>query len=165
MDQARDIAAAKFLKTDCEYLFFVDSDLGWDAEAFARIVSHGKPVCGGGYRIKHSDELYPQYGVISELDGLMQVSMLPGGFMCIRRDVIEHLWNSVPHYNTAHVGEVAGMFQREIHDGVLVSEDAMFSRRAAPFGLWLDPDIEFSHVGNASFVGNYRRHLDAVSQE
>jgi hypothetical protein len=154
VDQARDMAAAKFMQSDCEYLFFIDSDLLFPAEAAMRIVGHGKPVCGGAYRIKNDQHLYPEYGVVGNEDGLLKVSMLPGGFTCIRRDVVEHLWNSCPHYTYAGT-ELAAMFARELHDGVMVSEDAMFSRRAAPFGLWLDPDIDFSHVGKQSWRGNY----------
>jgi hypothetical protein len=157
LEMARDIAVAKFLRSDAEYLFFIDSDLGWQPDAIKRLVDHNKPVVGGAYRIKYDDELYPNYGVLVEEDGLLRVSMLPGGFTCIRRDVLEHLWNSLPHYNTAHIGEVASVFSRELHDGVMVSEDAMFSRRAAPFGLWLDPSIDFIHVGTKAYHGNYAR--------
>ena len=156
VDMARDIAVTKFLATDCEYLMFIDSDLGWPADAVARLVNHNKPVCGGAYRIKYDEELYPQMGG-DDTEELHQVGLLPGGFVCIQRQVIEHLWASVPHYHTAHIGEVAAIFSRELHDGVMVSEDAMFSRRALPFGLWLDPNIDFTHVGTKGWSGNYSR--------
>ena len=156
VDMARDIAVAKFLRSDAEFLFFIDSDLGWQADAIKRLVEYDLPVVGGAYRIKYDEELYPNYGEVQD-EQLLRVSVLPGGFLCIRRDVLEHLWNSVPHYNTAHIGEVAAVFARELHDGVMVSEDAMFSRRAAPFGLWLDPDIDFTHVGTKAYQGNYSR--------
>lgn len=165
VDQARDIAAAKFLATDYDFLFFIDSDLGFDAEAVVRLAERNKPVTGGAYRIKYDEELYPNYGVTAGEDGLMRVAVLPGGFMCIRRDVVQALWNATPHYNTAHAGEVAAMFSREIHDGVMVSEDVMFCRRAAGFGLWLDPNIAFTHVGTKAFHGNYKDYLLKESQQ
>lgn len=163
VDQARDIAAARFLQSDCEYLFFIDSDLGFPADAVTRIIAHGKPVCGGAYRVKYDQELYPNYGVRGGADGLLQVSVLPGGFMCIRRDVVQALWDSVPHYRMA-VGngyvEVAAMFSRELHDGMMISEDVMFCRRASGYGVWLDPDIEFTHVGTKGYTGNYKEYLN-----
>lgn len=157
LEMARDIAVAKFLQSDSEYLMFIDSDLGWQPDAIKQLVEHDRPVVGGAYRIKYDEELYPNYGVLGEEDGLLRVSMLPGGFTCIRRDVLQHLWDSLPHYHTAHIGEVAAVFSRELHDGVMVSEDAMFSRRAFPFGLWLAPDINFTHVGTKAYQGNYSR--------
>ena len=159
VDQARDMAAAKFLSSENEFLFFIDSDLSFPAEAVERIIGYNKPVCGGSYRIKNDSHLYPQLGHIGIDDNLHRVSLLPGGFMCIRRDVVQSLWDSTPHYKAAFGGkfnEVAAMFSREIHDGVMVSEDAMFCRRAFGFGLWLDPDITFGHVGTKMWVGNYK---------
>lgn len=165
VDQARDMAAAKFLKSECEFLFFIDSDLSFPANAVTRLMDYDKPVCGGAYRVKHDQHAYPEYGILGEENGLLKVSMLPGGFTCIRRDVIEALWGSTPHYRVAFGGgfqEVAAMFARELHDGVMVSEDAMFSRRASGFGLWLDPDITFTHVGSKGWRGNYKEHCDAA---
>ena len=156
VDQARDIAAAKFLQSDCDYLFFIDADLSWPDDVISRIISHNKPVCGGAYRIKHDEELYPNYGTTGS--GLQQVSVLPGGFMCIRRDVVQSLWDATPHYKVAYGNkfiEVAAMFSRELHDGVMVSEDVMFCRRASGFGIWLDPDIDFGHTGSKTYYGNY----------
>ncbi len=164
VDQARDMAAARFLASDAEFLFFIDSDLEWPAQAVPRLVSYDLPVVGGAYRIKDDRHLYPNYGEQSTNDDLIKVSMLPGGFLCIRRDVIQSLWDSTPHYRTAIRGnfvEVAAMFARELHDGLMVSEDAMFSRRASAFGLWLDPDITFTHVGTKGWQGNYKEYRNA----
>lgn len=161
VDMARDIAAAKFLKTDCTHLMFIDSDMGFPPDAVNRLIAHDKPVVGGAYRIRHDEELYPTYGGAPSFD-LHQVQILGGGFMCVQRHVIEALWGAVPHYNTAHVGEVAAMFSREIHDGVMVSEDVMFCRRVAGFGVWLDPNIDFDHVGGKTYSGNYRQYLQGV---
>jgi hypothetical protein len=77
--------------------------------------------------------------------------------------VVEALWNSTPHYKAAYGNkfiEVAAMFSREIHDGVMVSEDIMFCRRVVGFGVWLDTDIEFGHVGSKTYSGNYKNFME-----
>lgn len=64
LEMARDIAVAKFLQSDSEYLMFIDSDLGWQPDAIKQLVEHDRPVVGGAYRIKYDEELYPNYGVL-----------------------------------------------------------------------------------------------------
>lgn len=159
VDTARDVAAAKFLASDAEYLFFIDADLGWDASAVIRMIESGKDVIGGAYRIKHDLELYPTYSADNGT-----VIGLPGGFLCIKRNVIEALSGIVPHYSFV-VGngfiDVPAIFARSLIDGRMISEDMMFCRRAmsAGFTLTLDADIDLRHIGTKAWAGNYQKHL------
>lgn len=159
VDTARDVAAAKFLSSDAEYLFFIDSDLGWDVSAVVRMVESGKDVIGGAYRIKHDRELYPTYSTDTGA-----VVGLPGGFLCIKRNVIQALSGIVPHYSFA-VGnafiDVPAIFSRALIDGRMISEDMMFCRRAmsAGFTLTLDADIDIRHIGTKAWAGNYQKYL------
>lgn len=161
VDTARDVAVAKFLATDHEYLFFIDSDVGWSGDAITQLVNHKKDIVGAAYRIKDDVERYPVY-LTEEKDGnLIRALGLPGGFLCIHRSVIERLVMSVPSYKWAIGGEfirVPALFTRVLVDDRMVSEDMMFGRRvmAAGYQLWFDPDVTMSHIGRRAFIGNYK---------
>lgn len=161
VDTARDIAVAKFLATDLEYLFFIDSDVGWSGDAITKLVNHKKDIVGAAYRVKNDNELYPVYLTDEEQDGLIRAIGLPGGFLCIHRPVIERLVTSVPSYKWVVNGEfirVPALFTRVLMDDRMVSEDMMFGRRAmaAGYQLWFDPDVTMSHIGRQAFIGNYK---------
>lgn len=169
VDTARDMAAARFLESSAEYLFFIDSDLGFPADAVGRLMEHDKDVVGGAYPIKHDHEHYPvscmtDNGRPITENGLIKAAGLPGGFLCIKRRVIEVLADSVPHYQQAagkRFMDVPAIFSRAIIDGRMIGEDLMFCNRAAAAGfeLWIEPNIQFSHIGNKSYVGNYNKFL------
>lgn len=170
-DTARDVAAAKFLMGKADRLFFIDADLGWDAKAVVRMIERDKDVIGGAYPIKNDRELYPVWPTgVPDADGLFKATALPGGFMCIRRNVLEALAGIVPHYAFA-VGDkfidVPNVFGRALVDGRMVSEDMMFCRRAlsAGFELWLDPDIDFTHCGSKYWKGNYLKMYNSKVTE
>jgi hypothetical protein len=161
VDTARDIAVAKFLATDLEYLFFIDSDVGWSGDAITQLISHKKDIVGAAYRVKDDNELYPVYLTDEKQDGLIRALGLPGGFLCIHRPVIERLVTSVPSYKWVVNGEfirVPGLFTRVLVDDRMVSEDMMFGRRAmaAGYQLWFDPDVTMSHIGRQAFIGNFK---------
>jgi hypothetical protein len=170
VDTARDLAAARFLESSADYLFFIDSDLGFPESAVASLMAHGKDVVGGVYPIKNDTEHYPVACMTDKagrpvVDGqLLRASGLPGGFLCIARRVVEALAAVVPRYQHAigsRLMDVPAIFQREVIDGRIWGEDFMFCRRASALGfeLWLDPDITFTHVGTKPFTGNYRNFL------
>jgi hypothetical protein len=161
VDTARDIAVAKFLATDLEYLFFIDSDVGWSGDAITKLVNHKKDIVGAAYRVKNDNELYPVYLTDEKQDGLIRAIGLPGGFLCIHRPVIERLVTSVPSYKWVVNGEfirVPALFTRVLMDDRMVSEDMMFGRRAmaAGYQLWFDPDVTMSHIGRQAFIGNFK---------
>jgi hypothetical protein len=161
VDTARDIAVAKFLATDLEYLFFIDSDVGWSGDAITKLINHKKDIVGAAYRVKNDNELYPVYLTDEKQDGLIRAIGLPGGFLCIHRPVIERLVTSVPSYKWVVNGEfirVPALFTRVLMDDRMVSEDMMFGRRAmaAGYQLWFDPDVTMSHIGRQAFIGNFK---------
>jgi hypothetical protein len=160
IDIARDVIAHVFLHTDCTHMLQIDADLGWPAEAARRLLEHDKDVIGGAYPVK-SDEvnLYPVHCEPGQ--GLVRATGLPGGFLMVRRNVIETM-SERPKYGVSVLGyghmQVAPLFTREFRDGGYTGEDFMFCERAAGHGfeLWLDPDIEFAHVGPKAWRGTYR---------
>lgn len=166
IDTARDIAAAKLLESKHEYLLFIDSDLGWDDGAIAKLTAHNKDIVGGAYRIKHDTELYPvDYRADEPQDGLIRANSLPAGFLCIHRRVIERMASAYPSYQFVVKDvfkRIPALFSRALIDDRMVSEDIMFCRRAsaAGFDLWIDPNITFGHIGSKAFIGNFSTYLE-----
>lgn len=152
IDIARDILAHIFLHTDCTHMLQIDADLGWSPDAPRRMIEQDKPIIGGVYPYRTDIEHYPA-----------NPNGLPGGFMMVRRDVIETMAAGLPKYTCAALpwGEmqVAPLFIREMRADGYTGEDFMFCKRAmaAGFDLCIEPDIDFSHVGQKTWRGNYEK--------
>ena len=152
IDIARDILAHVFLHTDCTHMIQIDADLGWSPDAPRRMMASDKPIIGGAYPYK-SDAL-TSYPVGP--DGL------PGGFLMVKREVIEKMAAGLPKYKCSSMpyGElqVAPLFTREMRADGYTGEDFMFCKRAkaAGFDLAIEPDIDFAHVGIKAWKGNYK---------
>ncbi len=160
IDIARDTLAHVFLQTDCTHMLQIDSDLGWPAHAARQLLSHDKDVIGGAYPIK--SDLLEAFPVDCEPgSGLRRANGLPGGFLMVRRNVIETM-SERPKYGATSMDfgalQVAPLFTRDMRADSYTGEDFMFCRRAASdgFEVWLDPDIEFSHVGRKAWTGRYQ---------
>jgi hypothetical protein len=116
--RARNELVAKFLATTCTHLFFIDADVGFEAQEVFRLVAAGKDVIAGTYPRKKiywnnvrmalqvdpdaPDEVLehaatrfsfkPVGGFPSEITGApFECEHVTTGFMCIRREVIEKL--------------------------------------------------------------------------
>mgnify|MGYP003493844497 FL=1 len=154
VDIARDILASLFLKSDCTHMLQIDSDLGWSADAPRRMLAKNAPVIGGAYPIKADVPLWPV-----KRDG-GAVTGLPGGFLMVRRDVVERL-SVGPTYECSSMQfgrhDVHHLFTREFTPGGYIGEDYAFCNRvmAAGYGLDIEPDIDFVHVGKKAWNGNY----------
>lgn len=163
IDIARDVLAHLFLHSDCTHMLQIDADLGWSAHAARQLIAHDKDVIGGAYPIK-ADAVHHFPVVCEDGKGLVKADGLPGGFLMIKREVIERM-SARPKYKCSVLpyGElqVAPLFTREMREDGYTGEDFMFCRRAIAegFGLWLDPDIDFSHVGAKAWRGNYAKDM------
>lgn len=98
---ARDTVVARFLETEAEYLWFVDTDIVFDSSALDRLLEHGAPIVSGNYslalespvnykwraqpcafRIDGSDML-----PFDEYKGLMSVDVVGAGCLLVHRNV------------------------------------------------------------------------------
>jgi hypothetical protein len=159
IDIARDILAHVFLASDCTHMLQIDSDLGFPADAARRLMAHDKDIVGGAYRIRHDHELYPVH--CGDGVGLIPADALQGGFLMVKREVIEKMSDgpkyavAAPDYGSL---QVAPLFTREMRADGYVGEDIMFCRRAkaAGFDAWCDTTIPFEHVGRKAWAGTFR---------
>lgn len=99
-------------------LFFIDSDMAWDPQAFMNIIFRPEPVIGGTYPVKNKWEMWTSHPqVVGEpgdehLQGinlpdgnrLIEARLLAGGFLRIKRSVLEKYVQFYPtaRYNDTH---------------------------------------------------------------
>lgn len=175
---ARNTLAAMFLSDpDATDLFFIDSDVAFDAAGAVRILERPESIVAGIYPLKKLLGGFPvklrlQDGKPLGRDGLIEAELLPTGFMRIKRGVFDLLQKSYPDLQYADsVVEVSGYDIKEafdyFHMGIEEgkqrwrTEDYAFCQRWRDLGgtLWVYPDVNFEHVGSYAYRGNLHEHL------
>jgi hypothetical protein len=171
VELARNVLVAAFLETPCTHLFCLDDDLEWDAAAVPRMLARDVDIIGGLYPFKIDEESYPAGFVMSSdgyhlgRDGMLEMVMLPGGFLCIKREAILRMIEAYPETRFVGKGlgdreaEMWGLFSCDIEDGKWWGEDVQFCKRWRAIGgqLWAEPDIDFGHCGKKVWRGNWHR--------
>lgn len=155
IDIARDIAAHVFLHTNCDFMLQIDDDLGWEQDAPRRMLVQNADILGGVYPLKTD--------LISEVSSVP--NRVPGGFLMVRRDVIEQMTKRYEDqsYDCASLQygklKVAPLFQRIMLPGKgYIGEDFAFCDRAVECGFKVDTfrNIMFSHVGAKEWKGSVK---------
>ena len=188
IEMARNIFVKKFLEleefAECTHLFFIDSDLKWEARAFVGLVRSGLPICAGVYRHRQEPETYPAKWTPNPDNGGLWVQQdfvmhdrVPTGFLCISRKVLEEMAAEAPLVITRDEGVVPWLFGTrfdltaetappevpDIYNGEMVGrfmgEDFAFcddyrAKYGEPIPVWAD--FDFRHGG---YEGNYHRYL------
>lgn len=157
----RNQLAADFLASDADKLVFVDADVSWEPGSLIKLASHKQDFVGGAYRLKQEQEGYP-VGWLDKAelwaeDGLLEVSTVPGGFLCLTRDVFAKLREAFPDRAYSHYDfHGHAYFHAPFKDGRLYGEDSAFCAeyREAGGRVWLDPELKLTHHGgNVSYPG------------
>ena len=117
--RCRNSIVAEFLSaTEYTHMFCIDADIGFEPQAFFRLLNSGHDVCAGVYPLKFlnwPDQLparlsrddfvaantaYAFNPVAAQTqmpaDGFVRVLDVPSGFMVIRRSVLEQLASAYP---------------------------------------------------------------------
>lgn len=153
--QARNQLVADFLASDADRLVFVDSDIAWDAGQLLKLAAHDVDFCAGAYRYKDENEGYP----VAWMDrpqlwadpstGLLEVEMVPAGFLSLNRTVFNKLKEAHPNRGYAFHGRP---FHAFFHCPPGDGEDGAFCRdwRAIGGQIWLDPTLQLTHVEGAT---------------
>lgn len=151
--QGRNQLVQMFLESDCDKLFFLDADLTFEPGAIVKLCHMPADFVGGCYRYKSKDESYPinwlpKAELQADKYGLLEVAMLPTGFLALSRNVFESFKKSYPGREYAHWGSQAfAYFQMVFKDGALWSDDSYFCKEWVDSGgkIYLDPEIKLSH--------------------
>ncbi len=154
VDQARNIIAENFLKTDATHLLLADSDMLLPPDLIERLLSHGKDMVSALYFGR--TQAVPmfmfkgengEYGFPAEYveGGLLSVDAIGLGACMIRRKVIEKVREAVgdgPMFRFVYKNRVK-----------VVGEDIFFCEKVkeAGFGIFVDTALEIKHFGG--FIG------------
>ena len=103
------------------------------------------------------------------IDNLVKLKDAGTGFMCIKREVVEQMFEKYPetkYVNDINVDMKFEPFMYALFDCIIdpdskryLSEDYTFCRRWQDMGgeVWLDPRTALNHVGHYTFRGNIRK--------
>ncbi len=172
--RARNSITAKFLKSDCTHLLFIDSDIMFSADHIRRILSHDEDIVGGFYPIKRDGAFklccntLPSDPGLRE-DGLNPMKYMGSGFLLVDRKVIEKMievHGKDIEYSPDHAREeIEWDFWRvgvyDYKDGTrrrYLSEDWYFCQVALDLGfkVWGDSRVALKHSGSAIYPLSYQ---------
>lgn len=169
---ARNVCLAKFLQSDADELFFLDSDVACGAGVFTRMLTHRVDIVAGVYRQKCDDEKYPvrwkggiEKRVVDVRTGLLAAEAVPFGFIRISRNMIQFLVETYPDmwFHTPLLPDVKipALFSTECIGHEFWGEDFYFCRllRQTRHMIWVDPEIPLMHVGDKVYPGHLGRYL------
>lgn len=159
-----------FLESDCDRLFFLDADLTWAPGAILKLCHMPEDFVGGCYRYKCQDEKYPMAWLKSGTEiwsnerGLIEVAMLPTGFLALSRKVFEDFRKAYPGREYTHWDKPAyAYFQMFFKNGALYSDDSGFCKEWIEAGgkIWMDHDVTLDHWDQfpTPFTGNIGHFL------
>lgn len=165
IDDLRNNCVHAFLKSDADYLVFIDADVGFPPEALYRLAMHEGDIVAGVYPRKEMQRSYPfrfEGDVLkAEDDGLIREGILsvPAGFLRLSRKLLEHMAEHFIErgFKSPEVGGefVPCLFERRTIHGERHSGDVAFCVAARELGypIYVDPMLPFSHAGEFRFQG------------
>lgn len=148
----RNQLAKSFLESDCDKMIYLDSDLTFEVGALVKLAKMPVDYVGGCYRFKMDEEKYPiawlpKDELWADRYGLIEVAVLPAGFMCLSRNVFERLERAHPERKFTHFGHTLHCYFQTPFAGGLHSEESFFASewRACGGKLYLMPELEITH--------------------
>ena len=167
IQRARNDVCKIFLKTNASHLIFIDCDQDWNPPDVFKLLSHNVPIVAAPVSKKndipsYNVKLYGDYIVNDK--GLVKVDGIGTGFMCIRRDAMEALWNISDTYSDKADEYSKNIFEIKIIDGKLFSEDMTFCEKWKSLGgeIFIDPYINCGHSGTKRWEGNFSEWIKLV---
>jgi len=169
---ARNILVDKFLKSDCDSMLFIDSDILFDPEDIFRLLAWTttKHVVGGVYGAKTLPAKYyltldhdNDRPIIDEI-GLVKAKAIGTGFMMIQRKVIEDLIKAHPEWeylDRVSNTKLFSVFDLKSTPEGYYGEDMLFCQRALDrgFEIWIDPMIKLGHFGMHEYKADFNNDI------
>jgi hypothetical protein len=146
-----------FLKSDFDYIWWVDSDMKFPIDAPLRLLMRNKDIVGCNYRRRRfpnanftgmsgTNGNFKEFVTNDNSPAMELIDVLPHGLVMVKRAVYEKIPN--PHYLQEYIPEL----------NLEIGEDIYFCQRAqqAGFELWCDQELskEVSHIGIFHFNYN-----------
>jgi hypothetical protein len=154
--------------TEYEYLFFLDSDIGFDPNDVLKLLSHKKELVSGAYPMK-SIPLEWNFSLSENgkrENDLVAIDRIGIGFTLIHRKVFESIIEKygnelkfIPGQTKTEVitsrelNNSYHFFSELKYQNTYLPEDLSFFERAKNCGFqpWMDVSINLSHVGSYVF--------------
>lgn len=187
IDRARNLLLTVFLHhPECTHLFMLDDDVGPEHGSWRRLLEFDKEFVGGLYPAKRDAEMfmlrYLERGKVAATPetgtGLLKVESLPGGFICLKRSMVERM---TQHYHEqtwfeddtgySPNGISHNLFWHGVIERRWWGEDFLFCERWRQIGgeIFLDPWLKFKHTGTKTWEGCFgttkqRERLELVKK-
>jgi hypothetical protein len=181
VDDSRNGLVREFMLSDCTDLIFLDADIGWRPQDLLTLCEHDVPIVGGVYPKKTDEIEFPVHvipGTVLQANdaGLVEVYSLPTGFLRIKRDVIDTLYQTHGQRRFRGQGQSENdppfviLFERTYENGHRWSGDYAFCRKWAETGgkLFCDPRFYFIHAGSKEWsgcLGDYWRDTHGITRK
>jgi hypothetical protein len=146
-----------FLKSDFDYIFWVDSDMKFPIDTPIRLLKRNKPIVGANYRRRRfpnpnftgmsgSAGNFQEFQTTDNSPAMELIDVLPHGLVLVKREVYETI--PQPHYLQEFIPE----------HNLEIGEDIFFCQRAqkAGYEIWCDQELsrEVAHIGIFHFNYN-----------
>ncbi len=146
-----------FLKTDFDYIWWVDSDMKFPIDAPIRLLKRNKPIVGVNYRRRRfpnpnftgmsgAPGNYTEFQTNDNSPDMELIDVLPHGCVLVKREVYEKIPH--PHYLQEYIPEM----------NLEIGEDIFFCQQAkkAGYEIWCDQTLskEVAHIGIFHFNYN-----------
>lgn len=167
---ARDEVVDLFLQTNCNRLFWIDSDIVWEPNDFIRMLALSQKrdiVCATYPAKKEPTTFYVNHDppLITDDLGLFEIKGAGLGFTVMNRKVVEALVDNAPKAVDEITGkEIPQVFRVGMKDGKRIGEDMAFFEdvRSLGFKVFLDPLVKLKHLGLKQYEGSI---LDAIQPD
>jgi glycosyltransferase involved in cell wall biosynthesis len=167
IQRARNDLIKMAIESDVDDIIFIDADQGWNPTDIFKLLNHPVDVVGGLVP-KKSEEIGFNVKILPDsltinADGLMEVEYIGTGFLRLSRKVMHAVWDSCTPY-TNNGTECRMVFDLQIIDGELVSEDNIFCKKCKDLGfkVFIDPEINCDHIGVKKYSVNFLHFLEEL---
>lgn len=166
IQKSRNYLIAFAILHNVDDLIFIDDDIEWDPEWIFKLLNFPFDVVSGVYRKKIDEEMYAINikvpFITDSRTGLIQAEGLPTGFLKLSYKACKALWDSSEPYKNGLLPSERMIFDLQIIDGSLYSEDYIMSKKLLNLGfdLWCCPYMCCVHIGQKPFVGHFIKYLE-----
>lgn len=189
VDRARNTICTKFLEDpEATDLFFIDSDMQWNPEAFVHMLMQPEEVVGGSYPTKNLWNGWTSHPILKEEDGklhpigralpdgsaLLKAEAVASGFLRIKRSALEKFRDHYPDFRYKEPYADPSNKDRTYieffacgREGMTkYGEDMMFCKRLREMGMdmFIYPNVNIGHYGVKGWLGNYDKFLKGGGQ-
>lgn len=168
VQRARNTLVDIAINSNYDDLIFLDSDIEFKPEWIFKLLNYPEPIVGAALVKKGDTESYTVKILDKNLkynsrNDLVEVDGLGTGFLKVNKFAFEQIWNMSAEYkNEETVSRM--VFNIEVKDGILISEDYVFCNKWKELGykVWMDPSFTINHIGNKKYTGDIKSFMEKI---